>query len=137
MGGNPSLGMLLAIALIAAAAPILVGLFPRLHVPQVVVFLLGGVLIGGYVLAWAEPASSRPFVDLGFGFFFLLAGDELDFTALRAAPGWLAIFGWFVSLALALGVVGVLAAMGFVRAFVPGVVGAHDDLAGNPVADPA
>jgi Kef-type K+ transport system membrane component KefB len=119
MDANPSLGALLAIALVAAAAPILVGMIPRLHIPQVVVFLIGGVLIGPYVLGWAEPAGIAPFVNLGLGFLFLLAGYELDFGALRATPGRLAILGWFVSLALALGVVGVLAASGFVHAFVP------------------
>ena len=86
MDTNPSLGALLAIALVAAVAPIVVGLFPRLHVPQVVVFLIGGVLTGPFVLGWAAPASIAPFVDLGLGFLFLLAGYELDFGALRAAP---------------------------------------------------
>ena len=88
MEANPALGALLAIALVAAAAPIVVGLFPRLHIPQVVVFLVGGVLIGPYVLGWAEPAGIAPFVSLGLGFLFLLAGYELDFRALRARmPG--------------------------------------------------
>jgi Kef-type K+ transport system membrane component KefB len=119
MDANPSLGALLAIALVAATAPIVVGLFPRMHLPQVVVFLIGGVIIGPFVLGWAEPAGIAPFVNLGLGFLFLLAGYELDFGVLRARPGRLAIIGWFISLALALGVVGVLAATGFVRAFVP------------------
>jgi len=111
---NPGLDALLATALIAAVAPIIVGLFPRLHLPQVVVFL-----IGPYVLGWAEPASIVPFVNLGLGFLFLLAGYELDFGVLRAAPGRLAILGWLVSMVLALGVVGLLAATGFVHALVP------------------
>jgi Kef-type K+ transport system membrane component KefB len=119
MDANSSLAALLAIALVAAAAPIVVGLFPRVHLPQVVVFLIGGVLIGPHVLGLAEPASIAPFVNLGLGFLFLLAGYELDFGALRATPGRLAILGWFVSLALALGVVGLLAATKFVHAFVP------------------
>jgi Kef-type K+ transport system membrane component KefB len=119
MDANPALGALLAIALVAAGAPVVVGLLPGLHLPQVVVFLLGGVLIGPHVLGMAEPASLEPFVNLGLGFLFLLAGYELDFGKLRATPGRLAILGWFVSLVLALGVVGVLAATGFVQAFVP------------------
>src|SRR5664279_1808777 len=119
MAANPSLGTLLAIALVAAGAPIIVGMFPRLHLPQVVVFLIGGVIIGPHVLGWAEPLSVAPFVNLGLGFLFLLAGYELDFGALRAAPGRLAVIGWLVSLSLSLGVVGLLAATGFVHAFVP------------------
>jgi Kef-type K+ transport system membrane component KefB len=119
MDANPGLEALLATALIAAAAPIIVGLFPRLHLPQVVVFLIGGVIIGPDVLGMAEPASIVPFVNLGLGFLFLLAGYELDFGVFRAAPGRLAILGWLVSIVLALGVVGLLAATGLVHAFVP------------------
>jgi Kef-type K+ transport system membrane component KefB len=53
------------------------------------------------------------------GFLFLLAGYELDFGALRARPGQLAIAGWIIGVALAMTVVGGLAATGFVHAFVP------------------
>ncbi|RYV52351.1 cation:proton antiporter [Pengzhenrongella frigida] len=113
------LSTLLAIAFVAAVAPIVVGLVPGLHLPQVVVFLVGGALIGPEVLDWGDPATVEPFVNLGLGFLFLLAGYELDFRLLLAAPGRLAVIGWAASLALALGVVGVLAATGFVRAFVP------------------
>jgi len=116
-----SLGLrtLLAIAFIAALAPLLVGLFPRLHLPQVVVLLAGGVIAGPHLLGWGDPVVVEPFVNLGLGFLFLLAGYELDFGALRAKPGRLAIAGWIVSLVLAVGVVGGLEAAGFVRAFVP------------------
>jgi len=116
---NPGLDALLATAQIAAAAPIIVGLFSRLHVPQVVVVLSGGVLIGPDVLGWAEPTSIVPFVNQGLGFLFLLAGYELDFGVLRAAPGRLAILGWYVSMVLARGVVGLLAATGLIHASVP------------------
>ena len=119
MNVSQGLPTLLAIALIAAIAPLLVGLFPRLHVPQVVVLLVGGVIIGPNLLGWGDPAAVTPFVNLGLGFLFLLAGYELDFGALRAKPGRLAIAGWIISLALAVSVVGGLAASGFVHAFVP------------------
>jgi Kef-type K+ transport system membrane component KefB len=117
--GSQGLPTLLVIAFIAAMAPLLVGLFPRLHLPQVVVLLVGGVVVGPHVLGWGDPVAVEPFVNLGLGFLFLLAGYELDFGALRAKPGRLAIAGWTVSLALAVGVVGALEAAGFVRAFVP------------------
>ena len=116
---NQGLTTLLAIALVAALAPLVVGLLPRWHVPQVVVLLLGGVVIGPHALGWAVPTTIEPFVNLGLGFLFLLAGYELDFEALRARPGRLAIVGWGVSVALAVAVVGGLAATGFVRAFAP------------------
>jgi Kef-type K+ transport system membrane component KefB len=113
------LATLLAIAFIAAIAPVLVGLFPRLHIPQVVVLLTGGVIVGPQLLGWGDPAVVSPFVNLGLGFLFLLAGYELDFGALRARPGRLAIAAWVVSVILALSVVGALERTGFVRAFVP------------------
>jgi Kef-type K+ transport system membrane component KefB len=119
MDVSQGLPTLLVIAFIAAMAPLLVGLFPRLHLPQVVVLLVGGVLVGPHLLGWGDPVVVEPFVNLGLGFLFLLAGYELDFGALRAKPGRLAIAGWTVSLALAMGVVGALEASGFVRAFVP------------------
>lgn len=116
---NEGLPTLLTIAFIAAMAPLLVGLLPGLHLPQVVVLLVGGVIAGPHLLGWGDPLVVTPFVNLGLGFLFLLAGYELDFGALRAKPGRLAIVGWIFSAALALGVVGALEATGFVRAFVP------------------
>lgn len=118
---NVSQGLLtlLAIAFISALAPLLVGLFPRAHIPQVVVLLAGGVTIGPHVLGWGDPTSVTPFVNLGLGFLFLLAGYELDFGALRANPGRLAILGWTASAVLAMSVVGGLEKTGLVHAFVP------------------
>jgi Kef-type K+ transport system membrane component KefB len=116
---SQGLSTLLVIAFIAAMAPLLVGLVPRLHLPQVVVLLVGGVIVGPYLLGWGDPAVVTPFVNLGLGFLFLLAGYELDFGALRARPGRLAIAGWVISLAIAMGVVGALEAAGYVRAYVP------------------
>ena len=44
---------LLVVSLIAALTPILVGLIPRVRVPQVVILILGGILVGPQVLGWA------------------------------------------------------------------------------------
>jgi len=45
---------LVAVAVVAALAPIVVALLPGPRVPQVVIFLFGGVLIGPHVLGLAE-----------------------------------------------------------------------------------
>jgi Kef-type K+ transport system membrane component KefB len=117
------LDTLLAAAVVAALAPVLVALLPGPRLPQVVVLLAGGVLIGPEVLDWA----SRPAIDLlanvGLGFLFLLAGYELDLRLFRERTGRLAIVAWLVSVALAVALVGVLAAAGLVRAFVPVALG--------------
>jgi len=61
----------------------------------------------------------RLLAELGLGFIFLLAGYELDPKMLRERAGHQAMVAWVVSAALAIGVVGLLAALGYVRAFLP------------------
>ncbi len=61
--------------------------------------------------------------DVGLRFVFLLAGYELDLRLFREDAGRRALLAWFVSLGLALGVVGILAATGLVRAFLPVALG--------------
>jgi Kef-type K+ transport system membrane component KefB len=110
---------LLVAATVAALAPVLVALLPGPRIPQIVVLLVGGVLIGPEVLGWAERSAIDLLANVGLGFLFLLAGYELDLHLFRERPGRLAIVAWLVTVALAAALVGVLAAIGFVRAFVP------------------
>ena len=114
---------LLLAAVVAALAPMLVALLPGPRIPQVVVLLVGGVLIGPQVLGWAERPAIDLLVNVGLGFLFLLAGYELDLRLFRERPGRLAMVGWLVTLVLAAAIVGVLEALGFVRAFVPVALG--------------
>ena len=117
------LDTLLYAAVVAALAPVLVALLPGPRIPQVVVLLLGGVLIGPQALGWADRASIDLLANVGLGFLFLLAGYELDLHLFRERPGRLAIVAWLVTVALAVAMVGVLAAAGLVRAFVPVALG--------------
>ena len=114
---------LLVAAAVAALAPVLVALLPGPRIPQVVVLLVGGVLIGPEVLGWAERPAIDLLANVGLGFLFLLAGYELDLKLFRERPGRLAMVAWLISVALAAATVGVLAAVGFVRAFVPVALG--------------
>ena len=114
---------LLVAAAVAALAPVLVALLPGPRIPQVVVLLVGGVLIGPQVLGWADRPAIDLLANVGLGFLFLLAGYELDLQLFREPPGRLAIVAWLVTVALAAATVGVLAAVGFVRAFVPVALG--------------
>ena len=114
---------LLVAAAVAALAPVLVALLPGPRIPQVVVLLVGGVLIGPQVLGWADRPAIDLLANVGLGFLFLLAGYELDLHLFRERPGRLAIVAWLVTVALAAATVGVLAALGFVRAFVPVALG--------------
>ncbi|GAA4692490.1 cation:proton antiporter [Pseudonocardia yuanmonensis] len=119
MDVGSALDSLLAIAVVAALAPLLLGLFPRLRVPQVVLLLVGGIVVGPQVLHLATPSAVEPLADLGLGFVFLLAGYEIDQRLYRQDAGRRALLAWVVSLVLAIGVVGLLAWLGVVRAFVP------------------
>ncbi len=113
---------LAVVSLLAALTPILAGLLSR-RVPQVVILILGGILIGPEVLGWADPDSIGLVSDVGLGFLFLLAGYELELELFRERAGRLALKSWLVTVAVALAVTGALAAVGFVHAFVPIAIG--------------
>jgi Kef-type K+ transport system membrane component KefB len=113
-----ALQSLFVVVLVAALAPLVVGLVP-LRVPQVVVLIIGGVIVGPQALDLAEPGSIELLSNVGLGFLFLLAGYELELALFRQRAGLLAIVAWVTSAVLAGAVVGLLAATGWVRAFVP------------------
>jgi Kef-type K+ transport system membrane component KefB len=125
MGSELSRGLdsLLVVALVAALAPLIVGLLARLRIPQVVVLIVGGVVVGPEVLDLADPDSIELLSNVGLGFLFLLAGYEVELKSFRQRAGKLAITGWLVTVATAGVVVGALAAVGLVEAFVPVALG--------------
>jgi Kef-type K+ transport system membrane component KefB len=110
---------LVAVALVAALAPLVVAVLPGPRIPQVVIFLLGGVLIGPHGLGLAETANIQLLSNIGLGFLFLLAGYELDPLLLRERAGKLGILGWLISAAIAVGVVAGMGAAGYVKDYVP------------------
>ena len=116
---NRGLEDLVAVALVAALAPLIVAVLPGPRIPQVVIFLVGGVLIGPHVLGLAETSNIQLLANIGLGFLFLLAGYELDPLLLRQRPGELAIIGWVISAVIAVGVTAGLAAAGYIKDYVP------------------
>ena len=116
---NRGLEDLVAVALVAALAPMVVAVLPGPRVPQVVVFLLGGIVIGPHVLGAAETSNIQLLANIGLGFLFLLAGYELDPALLRQRPGELAIAGWLISALLAVAVAAGLTAAGYINDYVP------------------
>lgn len=119
MDVTQGLQSLLAVFVVAAVTPVLVAALPGPRIPQVVFFLIGGVVIGPHGLGIADTGSVQLVADGGLGFLFLLAGYELDPVLLRQRPGRLAIAGWVLSALLSLGTVASLAAAGFVQDYVP------------------
>jgi len=106
----------LVIVVAAAAAGILVTVIePRLALPVVVVELLFGIIIGpdGAHLADVDQFTDF-FGNLGLGMLFFFAGYEIDIDRIKGRPLELALIGWGISLAIAYGVGGLLAASGVI-----------------------
>jgi Kef-type K+ transport system membrane component KefB len=110
---------LLVVAFVSALAPLVAALVPHQRIPQVVLLLLGGMLIGPHGLGIDSTQELELVANVGLGFVFLLAGFEIDATLLVSRAGRLAAVAWVVALVAALGVVGILWATGYVHAFVP------------------
>ena len=108
------------VALVAAIAPLLVSALPAAwRIPQVVVLIFSGILIGPHVLGLSDTSSVKLLANIGLGFLFLLAGYELDLRLLAAHEGRLAMIGWAVSAVISLVAVAGLTKIGFVHDFVP------------------
>lgn len=98
------------IILIAVLAPILTS---RLRmVPEVVLLLIGGMVIGPHVMAIATEGEAIELLsELGLGMLFLIAGYEIEVPELTGRRGKRAWVAWLVSLGLAIGLVYVLGVM--------------------------
>jgi Kef-type K+ transport system membrane component KefB len=107
------------IVLIAAIAAITVAVVPRRFAPPVVVVeLLLGIVVGPEVLDLAKTSDFIDFFsNLGLGMLFFFAGYEIDFERIRGRPLKLGALGWLLSIALAYGIGGALAAAGIVLSF--------------------
>lgn len=109
----------LLVLLAAALAPVIAGVFgARLGsfiVPVVVVELVLGVIIGpqGLGIAYTDKVLAA-FSQLGLGFLFFFAGYEIRVSEIKGTPLKLATKGWFISLALAYSIAGLLEATGVV-----------------------
>ncbi len=90
---------LLAVVVVAAIAPVIVAVLPGPKIPQVVILILGGILIGPQVFGLGNAGSIELLSNIGLGFLFLLAGYELDPRLFRERAGRMAIVGWAISAA--------------------------------------
>jgi Kef-type K+ transport system membrane component KefB len=109
----------LTIVLVGAIAAVIVSVVPRTYAPPVVVLeIVLGIIVGPYVLGIAHISTFVTFfANLGLGMLFFFAGYEIDFDRIRGRPLMLATWGWAMSVALAYGIGGVLAAAGIVLSF--------------------
>jgi len=107
---------LVLIGVAAVLAPLIAeGTRRFLAVPEVVIQILLGILIGPYVLALAHPDTIvTALSDFGLTYLMFLAGTELDVAVMRTGHLGLAAGSWGASVVLALGVGVALHATGLV-----------------------
>src|SRR6266480_2724560 len=98
-----SFGGLAIVAAAALAAPLALGLFPRIRLPAIVLEIVLGVVIGPNVLGWVSIDTPIQVISLlGLAFLLLLAGLEVDYERFRGHLLRLTAVGYAVSFGLAL-----------------------------------
>jgi Kef-type K+ transport system membrane component KefB len=107
------------IVVVAALAAVTVSVVPHRFAPPVVVLeLVLGILVGPQVLDIAQTDDFIEFFsNLGLGMLFYFAGYEIDFERIKGRPLELGALGWLLSVALAYGIGGILAAAGIILSF--------------------
>jgi Kef-type K+ transport system membrane component KefB len=112
---TPPLDNLLVVMAVAFAMPLMLGLFPRLQLPSVVLEIVAGIAVGPSVLGWVEVDEAVRVVALiGLAFVLFLAGLEIEFGKLRGQVLRLTAAGFALSFAIAVGVSLLLSAGGLV-----------------------
>jgi Kef-type K+ transport system membrane component KefB len=110
-----SLAGVVVVAAVAFAVPLLLGLFPRLRLPSVVLEIVVGIVLGPSVLNWVQPDLPLQVLSLlGLAFLLFLAGLEIDVHQLRGRLLGLVTVGFVASFAIGLAISGGLAAVGLV-----------------------
>ena len=107
---------LLAVALIAVAAPFLARAVPKVKVPGVVVEIVAGIVVGPSVLGWIEVDPPIAVLALvGLAFLLFLAGLEIDLMRLRGDLLRLPLLGFGVTLVLGMAAGMTFGVLGWVR----------------------
>jgi Kef-type K+ transport system membrane component KefB len=114
--GETEFTNLLIVVAAGFAAPLALGLVPRLRLPSAVVELLLGIALGPAMLGWVEiDEPVRVISVLGLAVLLFLAGLEIEFERLRGSALRVAVTSYVVSFAVALVAGLALDAAGLVR----------------------
>ena len=112
----PAFDNLLIVVAVAFAAPLLLGFFPSVKLPSVVLEIIAGIVIGPSVLGIVEVDDAISVVALlGLAFLLFLAGLEIDFGKLRGQVLRLTLMGFAISFAIAVVVALGLKAAGLIE----------------------
>jgi Kef-type K+ transport system membrane component KefB len=99
----PSFENLVIIVAVAFFAPLLLGLFPRVRLPSVVLEIVAGIVIGPSVLGIVEVDEAVAVIALiGLALVLFLAGLEIEFSKLRGQVLRLTAVGFALSFGIAL-----------------------------------
>jgi Kef-type K+ transport system membrane component KefB len=101
--GSIAFGGLAIVAAAALAAPLALGLFPRIRLPAIVLEIVLGIVIGPHVLGWVSiDTPIRVMSLLGLAFLLFLSGLEVEYGRFRGRPLRLTAIGYAISFGLAL-----------------------------------
>jgi Kef-type K+ transport system membrane component KefB len=104
---------LTAIAFCAVLAPAVADLIKKTRIPEVVILLVLGIIIGPQAL---NVGSINNFIsglaELGLAFLMFLAGYEINLQRIKGRPLALAASGWVASVLLALGIAAIFVSTG-------------------------
>jgi Kef-type K+ transport system membrane component KefB len=92
---------LFIVCLVAAGAPLLLGVAPRLRLPSVILEIVAGIVLGPSVLGWVTVDLPVQILGLiGLAFLLFLSGLEIDPRRLRGRLLRTAVLGYLITLAL-------------------------------------
>jgi Kef-type K+ transport system membrane component KefB len=112
----PAFDNLLIVVALAFAAPLLLGFFPAVKLPSVVLEILAGIVIGPSVLGIVHVDEAISVISvLGLAFLLFLAGLEIVFQRLRGQVLRVTMIAFVVSFGIALLVALVLKATGLIE----------------------
>ena len=95
-------------SLVSVACPIIAGLIPGKPIPETVLLLLAGALLGPHGLGAIQSTDAINLLsDLGLAFLFLLAGYEISPKSLTGTEGKRGAVTWAVTFAIAFVVVAI------------------------------
>src|SRR5918992_2146806 len=114
--GMPEFGDLLLVVAVAFVAPFVLGLFPGVRLPSVVLEIIAGIVIGPALLGIVEVDQAIEVVSIiGLAFLLFLAGLEIEFDQLHGQTLRLPLIGWVVSFGIAVVVALLLKAGGLIE----------------------
>jgi Kef-type K+ transport system membrane component KefB len=112
----PAFDNLLIVVAVAFAAPLLLGFFPGVKLPSVVVEILAGIVIGPSVLGIVEVDASVSVISvIGLAFLLFLAGLEIEFDRLRGPVLRVTMMAFVISFVIAIVVALLLKATGLIE----------------------